>query len=172
MTYLFFWGHQPLPDGLLGPSCLSQWWPAEFTVEGLRYRTAEHYMMWRKAMLFGDAVTAELILAADHPREVKELGRRVSNFDELLWQEIRFEAVVEGNLAKFSQSEGLRDYLCGTGDEMIVEASPVDRVWGIGMAADDPRAVDPAQWEGLNLLGFALMDVRSTLQSQSPRLGP
>lgn len=161
--YLYFWGHQPRPDGRLGPSCLSQWWQVEFILDGVRFLSAEHYMMWRKAMLFGDAATAERIIATNEPRDVKKLGRQVADFDETTWDTVRYEAVVAGNFAKFSQNVGLRDYLCATGDQVIVEASPVDPVWGIGLAADDPRAANPAQWEGLNLLGFALMDVRSAL---------
>ncbi|MGW7001733.1 NADAR family protein [Streptomyces sp. NPDC054933] len=161
--YLMFWGHRPRPDGSVGPGCLSQWWPAEFTVDGVRYPTAEHWMMAGKARLFGDEETAAEVLAAGHPNEAKSLGRQVRGFDEELWARHRWDLVVEGNLAKFGQDPALRAFLVGTGSRVLVEASPLDRVWGVGLAADDERAADPARWRGLNLLGFALMETRSRL---------
>jgi ribA/ribD-fused uncharacterized protein len=161
--YLWFWGHRPQRDGSIGAGCLSQWWPAGFTVDGRTFRTAEHYMMWRKAMLFGDTEMATRILAAGHPRAAKMLGRRVSGFDEKIWAEQRFAIVTEASRAKFGQNDDLRAWLIGTGRRVLVEASPTDRVWGIGLTAADPRAADPAQWRGLNLLGFALMRARSDL---------
>ncbi|MFI9503935.1 NADAR family protein [Nocardia sp. NPDC052566] len=163
VEYLPFWGHQPQRDGRIGQGCLSQWWPAEFVVDGVRFATAEHYMMWRKAMLFDDAATAALVLAAAEPKQAKELGRQVARFDGQVWEAARFDIVVAGNTAKFGQHEPLKEYLLGTGERVLVEASPVDRVWGIGLAADNPRAVDPARWRGLNLLGFALMQARAAL---------
>jgi ribA/ribD-fused uncharacterized protein len=166
VKYLFFWGHRPQPDGRVGSGCLSQWWPADFTVDGVRFRTAEHYMMWRKALLFGDTVMAERILAAAHPRDVKMLGRGVAGFDDRKWVTERFEIVVTGSLAKFGQSDELRSWLLGTGERVLVEASPTDRVWGIGLAASDQRASNPARWRGLNLLGFALMRAREQLRSR------
>jgi ribA/ribD-fused uncharacterized protein len=163
VKYLMFWGHQPRRDGSIGAGCLSQWWPASFTVDGVRFRSAEHYMMWRKATLFGDLDSAARIVAAGHPRDAKELGRRVSGFDEQTWADRRFEIVVEASRAKFGQHPDLRDWLVGTSDRVLVEASPHDRVWGIGLAATDERAADPRQWQGLNLLGFALMQTRAEL---------
>jgi ribA/ribD-fused uncharacterized protein len=124
---------------------------------------AEHYMMWGKAMLFGDAATAERVLAAAEPKQAKALGREVRDFDQRRWEEHRLDIVVAGNTAKFGQHENLRQFLVGTGDQVLVEASPLDRVWGIGLSADDPRATDPDQWQGLNLLGEALMKVRAAL---------
>ena len=161
--YLLFWGHQPSPAGGAGKGCLSQWWPAAFTVDGVRYATAEHYMMAAKATLSGDAEAVAKILAAPHPGEAKALGRQVRGFDEQRWAEHRFEAVIAGNTAKFSQHPQLRDFLAQTGSRVLVEASPHDRVWGIGLTADDERAASPASWLGLNLLGFALMEVRQRL---------
>jgi ribA/ribD-fused uncharacterized protein len=95
---------------------------------------------------------------------VKALGRGVRGFEELIWRQHRVSIVVEGNYAKFSQSEPLRDFLIGTKHRVLVEASPVDKIWGIGLAGDDPRAENPLEWRGLNLLGFALMDVRERLR--------
>jgi ribA/ribD-fused uncharacterized protein len=166
VKYLFFWGHRPQPDGSVGAGCLSQWWPAEFTVDGVLFRTAEHYMMWRKATLFGDTTTAGRILAAGHPRDAKMLGRGVAGFDDRKWAAERFEIVVAGSLAKFGQHADLGGWLTGTGDRVLVEASPTDRVWGIGLAASDERAPAPARWRGLNLLGFALMRARQQLRSR------
>lgn len=163
VEFLFFWGHRPERDGRVGPGCLSQWWPAAFEVDGRTFTTAEHYMMWRKAMLFGDEASAEKVLGAGHPKRAKEIGRGVRGFDETRWRESRYEIVLAGSLAKFGQHPELRDYLLGTGERVLVEASPLDRVWGIGLAADDPAAADPARWRGLNLLGFALTEARGLL---------
>ncbi|MET8795630.1 NADAR family protein [Nocardia sp. NPDC004568] len=166
VKYLPFWGHRPRSDGAIGAGCLSQWWPAEFTVDGQVFPTAEHYMMWRKAVLFDDGGIAAAVLAALSPGEAKSLGRRIGGFDEELWELHRFGIVVAGSTAKFGQHEPLRRFLLDTGDRVLVEASPVDRVWGIGLAADDPRAEDPTRWKGSNLLGFALMEARSALRMQ------
>ncbi|WP_320064208.1 NADAR family protein [Micromonospora sp. RTGN7] len=164
VKYLRFWGHRPGRDGAIGPGCLSQWWPAPFTVDGRVFDTAEHWMMWRKAVLFGDDEVAQRVLTVGHPQQAKTLGRRVRGFDETRWAAHRYDIVVAGGIAKFAQHDDLRAFLLGTGDRVLVEASPVDRVWGIGLAADDPDAQDPARWRGENLLGFALMDARSTLR--------
>lgn len=163
VKFLFFWGHQPERDGGVGKGCLSQWWPAAFVVDGQKFATAEHYMMWRKAMLFGDDASAERILGVGHPRQAKELGRGVLGFDQSRWEACRYEIVVAGNVAKFGQHPDLHRFLLNTGQRVLAEASPLDRVWGIGLAADDPDAGDPARWRGLNLLGFALMQARAVL---------
>ncbi|GGN28234.1 hypothetical protein GCM10011609_84140 [Lentzea pudingi] len=165
MKYLFFWGHQPERDGGTGKGCLSQWWPCTFVVDGQTFTSAEHYMMWRKALLFGDDAIAARVLAARTPGEAKALGREVAGFSDPDWVSARLQIVVDGNLAKFGQDPALRSYLLGTGSRVLVEASPQDRVWGIGLVASDPRASDPAQWLGLNLLGEALMQVRAQLAS-------
>ncbi len=164
--YLLFWGHQPPPSGGVGKGCLSQWWPAEFTVEGVAYASAEHYMMWAKAMLFGDAEVADQIRQAPHPGAAKALGRQVRGFDDKRWADRRFDLVVTANMAKFGQHAELREFLLSTGQRVLVEASPQDRIWGIGLTADDERAGSPATWLGLNLLGFALMEVRHQLAAQ------
>jgi ribA/ribD-fused uncharacterized protein len=167
VKYLCFWGHRPQRDGSVGPGCLSQWWPAPFEVDGLRFATAEHYMMWRKATLFGDVEAAERIQAAGHPHRAKALGRQVREFDQPTWERHRFDIVVVGSVAKFGQHDGLRGFLLGTGERVLVEASPTDRIWGIGLAASDERATDPKAWRGLNLLGFALMRARTMLREQA-----
>src|SRR5579859_2478675 len=163
--YLLFWGHRPPAGGGVGQGCLSQWWPAAFAVDGLVYPSAEHFMMAAKALLFGDAEMAGRIRAAPHPRAAKELGRSVRGFAEQRWAERRFDLVVTGNLAKFGQHPELSDYLLTTGSRVLVEASPCDRIWGIGLAADHEDATSPERWRGLNLLGFALMEVRQQLRT-------
>jgi ribA/ribD-fused uncharacterized protein len=164
VRFLHFWKHDA-PGAPAGRGSLSQWAPIGFTVDGTRFDTAEHYMMWSKAVLFGDTATAARILAAGHPGEVKSLGREVRGFDETRWKRERFDIVVRGNEAKFGQRDDLRDYLIGTGEHILVEASPMDRIWGIGLSARDASADEPALWRGLNLLGFALMRVRTNLAS-------
>lgn len=163
LKYIYFWGHQPKKDGSIGKTCFSQWFESSFTLGGITYLTAEHYMMAEKARLFEDQETLNQIIAAKSPALAKKLGREIRNFDDRLWDVRRFNAVVEGNLAKFSQNASLRDFLLKTEDRVLVEASPVDKVWGIGMAEDHPEIENPAMWQGLNLLGFALMEVRRQL---------
>jgi ribA/ribD-fused uncharacterized protein len=120
--------------------------------------------MAEKAILFGEVETRDRILEAPHPDVAKKLGRGVRNFDEEKWDRARFGLVVRGNLAKFGQNPELAEFLLNTGNRVLVEASPVDQIWGIGLAADDPRAEAPGEWKGLNLLGFALMEVRQMLR--------
>ncbi|WP_338701066.1 NADAR family protein [Streptomyces sp. Q6] len=163
VKYLYFWGHTPREDGTLGPSCLSQWWPSPFTVDGVEYATAEHWMMAGKARLFADAEAERAAITAGHPAQAKKAGRLVRGFDDTVWERERFAVVVEGSVHKFASDPALRGYLLTTGDRVLVEASPVDRVWGIGLAADDPAAQDPRRWRGPNLLGFALMEARARL---------
>ncbi|MFD0317563.1 NADAR family protein [Streptomyces flavalbus] len=168
IKYLHFWGHRPTADGRVGASCLSQWWPSPFEVDGVRYATAEHWMMAAKARLFGDADAERAALAAGHPSEAKKAGRLVRGFEEAVWRRERLALVTEGNVHKFAAHTELREYLLRTGDRVLVEASPVDRVWGIGLAATDEGASDPERWRGENLLGFALMAARERLRGDRP----
>lgn len=163
VKYLFFWGHQPNPNGELSKSCFSQWYEASFELGGVKYPTAEHYMMAEKARLFKDDNILAQILAAGHPGEAKKLGRLVKGFKLEVWLEHRFEIVVKGNVAKFEQSNKLREFLINIGNRILVEASPRDRIWGIGLGKDNPDAENPYKWRGENLLGFALMEVRNIL---------
>ncbi|HSI64337.1 MAG TPA: NADAR family protein [Candidatus Saccharimonadia bacterium] len=163
--WLFFWGHQPTGNGVLTSTCFSQWWEAHaFAVDGVLYPTAEHYMMAEKARLFGDEGALKSILNAKSPASAKALGRKVARFDEQVWRSARWDIVVRGNLAKFGEHTDLRVFLLNTGDKVVVEASPFDRIWGIGMMAKDAAAENPQNWKGLNLLGFALMEVRERLR--------
>ncbi len=120
-------------------------------------------MMWRTALLFGDSAHTQQILQARSPAQAKALGRQVQHFDEALWAEHRWETVVSASVAKFASDSDLRAFLVGTGRRVLVEASPVDRIWGIGLAADSDFSSVPQRWRGLNLLGFALMEAQDQL---------
>ena len=163
IDFLHFWGHRPNKDGSVGQGCLSQWWPQPFTVDGVSYASAEHWMMAGKARLFGDDEGLAAVLAAASPGAAKAAGRRVRGFDESRWVAARYGIVVAGNRAKFGQHPPLRAVLLATGRRVLVEASPYDRICGIGMAASHPDAHTPSRWRGRNLLGFALMLARDRL---------
>ena len=162
VKYVFFWGHKKPKSGI-SKSCFSQWYESEFILDNKRYQTAEHFMMAEKARVFGDMESEEKILKAGNPGKAKKLGRSVLGFDERVWCEKRFEIVVNANMAKFSQNHELGEFLLNTGNRVLVEASPVDKIWGVGLAEDSDAINNPNKWKGLNLLGFALMEVREKL---------
>lgn len=162
IEFLFFWGHTVKEE--ITKACFSQWFPFQFEENGIEYQTAEHYMMAGKAKLFNDNETLEEILKSDSPNQAKKLGRKVKNFDPKLWNEQKYEIVKRANLLKFSQNQKFKDFLLSTNDKILVEASPYDTIWGIGMLETDPKAANPIQWDGENLLGFALMEVRDELR--------
>ena len=161
--YQFFWGHTPKVPGQVDQSCLSNWFPAAFTLDGVHYPTTEHYMMAEKARLFGDHECLERILDSKSPGAAKRLGRQVKDFNDQEWIANRFEIVTAGNVGKFRQNGEMGNLLIQTGSKVLVEASPRDSIWGIGMGRDNSKATDPRQWNGLNLLGFALMEARARL---------
>ncbi|MBX3232688.1 MAG: NADAR family protein [Labilithrix sp.] len=163
VDFFLFYGHTPKVEGAIDRSCLSQWYPAAFEVDGVRYATAEHFMMAEKARLFRDDEALGRILEAATPSEAKRIGRSVRNYDDQAWGRARTHAVVKGNVAKFDQDTALRELLRSTGAAILVEASPRDRIWGIGMGASNPDATNPARWRGQNLLGFALTEARAQL---------
>jgi ribA/ribD-fused uncharacterized protein len=163
LKILPFWGHKPTASGAIGTGCLSQWWPSAFTVDEVTYPTAEHWMMAGKARLFADEDGVAAVLAAKSPGAAKAAGRKVRGFDEQRWTDARYDLVVAGNLARFGQHADLRAFLVATEGKILVEASPYDRIWGIGMAPTNQDVRRPSAWRGLNLLGFALMDVRDQL---------
>src|SRR5580704_5699560 len=133
-------------------SPFSQWHPCTFVVDGRTFSCAEQFMMHGKALLFGDAKVAAQIWATDAPKQHKALGRKVAGFDDTRWRAAREAIVAAGSRAKFTQNRALLELLLATRGTTLVEASPYDRIWGIGLAASDPRAQDPATWRGQNLL--------------------
>lgn len=160
--YLFFWGHTA-KDGEITETCLSQWWMCPFVIDGITYSCAEQYMMAEKARMFHDEAMLEMIMKAEYPKEMKGYGRAVQNFDEKQWNSAAYSIVKKGNRAKFSQNPELWNFLKQTKGRILVEASPRDRIWGIGMGKSNPKAQDPLLWRGKNLLGFALTEVRDSL---------
>lgn len=163
LKYIFFWGHTPQRKDQVDKSCFSNWFPMPFTIDNITYATAEHYMMAQKALLFNDQEYHDKIIHCKTPAEAKKLGRKVRNFDEATWKEHRFEIVVKGCTAKFSQNASLKEFLQQTGTRILVEASPYDRIWGIGLAKTNEKIYDPNNWKGINLLGFALMEARQQI---------
>lgn len=167
LKYIFFWGHTPSPDGNITKTCFSQWFNCNFTVDGVEYHTAEQYMMSQKALLFGDTEVNNEIMSAKHPKQFKALGRKIRHFDGNIWNEKKTDIVIRGNYAKFSQNPELKDFLLSTGKRILVEASPYDKIWGIGMKADNKGVENPLNWNGENLLGFCLMEVRDILLEEN-----
>ncbi len=163
--FVFFWEAGKNTKLLENPTknCLSQWAMCNFEVDGVTYNCAEQYMMAEKARIFGDEEVRAQILATDSPETIKKLGREVKGFDSEVWNQHKFNVVVKGNLAKFSQNPPLMEFLKKTGSAVLVEASPYDKVWGIGMKEGDKDIEDAEKWFGINLLGFALMVVRDQL---------
>lgn len=164
LKYVFFWGHGKTSDESITKTCLSQWWDCSFTVDGIEYNTAEQYMMAQKAVLFGDEKIRASIMAASHPKQYKDLGRKISGFKQDVWDKNCCDIVVKGNVAKFSQNEDLKAFLLNTNTRVLVEASPYDKIWGIGMGADDTRCENPTLWNGTNFLGFCLMEARDIIR--------
>lgn len=162
-SFVYFWGHEE-KDGEVTKACFSQWYPCHFVIDGIRYNCAEQYMMAEKARIFHDEITRKKILQATDPSVIKKLGREVQNFDAAIWDVESYNVVVRGNVAKFSQNEDLRKVLTATGMSVLVEASPYDTIWGIGMNQADAEKVLPYRWKGSNKLGFALMKVRDEVK--------
>lgn len=163
LRFLFFWKHLPSNDGNITKSCFSQWFEIDFVIDNQVYKTAEHWMMAEKARIFNDEEIRQKILTVHHPHEAKQLGRAVKNFNPAIWDAHKFEIVVKGNYHKFYQHETLKLFLLNTKNRILVEASPRDKIWGIGMSENDEKVRNPNLWKGQNLLGFALMQVRDRL---------
>lgn len=149
-THTFFW-----------KSKLGQWNMLPFIDDdGVQYNCAEQYMMAKKAILFKDTETYKLIMSEENPAKQKKLGRIIKNFDLKVWNKHCSEIVYQGNFLKFSQNKELFDILMKTPQTIFVEASPFDRIWGVGLGEDDPLILDPKNWKGLNLLGKVLTKLR------------
>jgi len=150
-SYHFFWR---------GP--FSNWHKSEFYDRGIKFNCVEQYMMAAKAMLFSDTVTHHDIMKQTDPRNMKALGRRVKGYNDMEWDYFKENIVFRGLLCKFSQNPDLRIELLSTGNKMLVEASPYDRVWGIGFGEAEALA-NKSKW-GENLLGKLLTEVKFMLQ--------
>lgn len=153
--YVFFWD---------GP--FSQWYPSQFTIGANTYNCAEQFMMHSKALLFNDEKTARKIMLSDSPREQKKLGRQVNGWNDDIWLMFREGVVLTASLAKYSQNNLLKETLLYTEDRVLVEASPYDKVWGIGLLEDDDDCLDPTKWKGLNLLGMILTRTKFILRNE------
>ena len=151
--YVFFWN-----------GVFSQWYPSKFVIEGVEYNCCEQYMMSQKALLFNDLEINKMIMYSKSPDEQKGFGRRVKGFDKDKWEAVCREIVFDANMAKFSQNPKMLEELMDTKDLEIVEASPYDKIWGIGLHETDPKALDKSQWQGTNWLGEAIMSVREKLR--------
>lgn len=151
--FLFFYGDY-----------LSQWYGSPFIDEdGVQFTCCEQYMMFNKAMLFGDEAIADKIMQTSYPRDQKVLGRKVRNFDVGIWADRSFDIVYNGNILKFSQNDSLKQRLLSETANIFVEASPYDKIWGIGKGVNVQEIDDPHCWDGLNMLGFAITKVRDKL---------
>ncbi|MDD6461938.1 MAG: NADAR family protein [Bifidobacteriaceae bacterium] len=142
---------------------LSNWYSSQFVVDGVEFSSMEQYMMYRKAVCFHDAKTAQEILGTDDVARIKALGRLVTDYDDHMWNGVRQIEVYRGLVAKFEQNKELGERLAATGDALLAECAVKDRVWGIGLSMHDPERLDPTAWRGQNLLGYALMEVRGRL---------
>lgn len=155
--FVFFWKPDQ-PNGYLG-----NWFNAPFHANGIHFYTSEHYMMYHKALLMGDQEIANAIIQNPDPSTAKKLGSRVKPWNEEIWIRERCRIMYEACYAKFSAHLGLRNLLIATGDAVIAEASPLDKIWGIGIGVTNKDSANPQQWKGLNLLGKVLMKVREDL---------
>ncbi|MFQ0970952.1 NADAR family protein [Gilliamella sp. BG1] len=144
---------------------LSQWYPCHFVINEIAFTSAEQWMMYSKALLFKDIESANAILSIPSSKMQKKLGQTVRNFDENIWNKHKKEIVFEGNYAKFSQNDELKKYLLSTKDKVLAEASPYDKIWGIGLSIDDEMRFNMTKWRGKNLLGDVLMQVRKALKA-------
>lgn len=142
---------------------LSNWYLSPFVVDGISFSSMEQFMMYRKAVCFGDSDNAAQILKTEDVAAIKELGRQVSGYDESLWNGIRQIVVYQGLYEKFAQNKYLKELLLGTGGAVLAECAVKDKIWGIGLSMKDPDRLDRTKWKGQNLLGYALMMVRERL---------
>jgi len=152
-SHVFF--HQEWP---------SQWFPAKFVVHGLEYNCCEQYMMAEKARLFNDIKKAEQIMKSHNPAVMKKLGQAVRGFKQHVWDQQREKIVFEGNYARFSQDKKYKKKLLETGDRLLVEASPKDKIWGIGLATTNKDIHREKKWPGLNLLGKCITAAREMIK--------
>jgi len=160
LEFIFFWKPGDAPY-----DCFGQWQPSEFREEIFSYSCAEQYMMAKKAQIFEDEEIKKMIMETADPKQIKSLGRKVKNFDEKTWDKLKYSVVLNGNYHKFAQNKEMREMLLSTDNKILVEASPLDTIWGIGYSFENPNSANPKHWRGLNLLGFALMEVRDEIKN-------
>lgn len=165
----FFWGHTPKVEGVVDKSCLSNWYPASFKVGKTTYNCVEQYMMAQKAKLFKDDEHYNNIMQSTDPKKIKWYGRMVRGFEYQTWEDHKVKIVMEGCKAKFDQNPELKEYLMSVKTGVFVEASPYDRIWGIGLKETDDRAKTPAEWCGENLLGFILTEIRDGYKKEDKK---
>ena len=146
---------------------LSNWYPSPFTLAGQHFTSVEQYMMYRKAITFGDAKTAQAILSTDNVGKIKALGRSVLGYSDIVWNGIRQIVVYRALLEKFRQNPDLKVQLLATHPHTLAECALQDKIWGIGMTMHDEYRFEPDLWPGQNLLGFTLMTVREELSKES-----
>lgn len=145
---------------------LSNWYPSDFTLDGMQFSSAEQYIMYRKCMTFGDTATAKKVMETDDPAQQQALARNAKGYHDVVWGGLRQVILMRALVAKFTQNEELRDALLDTGDDYLVECAHNDKLWACGERLDGSARLDIARWSGKNILGFALMEVRNMLQSQ------
>lgn len=145
----------------------SQWSACKFTVWGIEYNCCEQYMMACKARMFGDTKSLDIIMGTTSPKDQKAEGRKVENFDVDKWNVMAKDFVFMGNYAKFTQDEDLLKTLMATEGTTLVEASPRDTIWGIGLGADNPKSQNRATWRGTNWLGEVLTNVRTYIKGEN-----
>lgn len=145
---------------------LSNWYYSDFIVDGVKFNSIEQYMMYSKAMVFGDTGRAQQIMNTRDFSLMKQLGRQVRGYNDAHWSSIRYEVVKAGVLAKFVQNPGLAEKLLNTGNRLLAECAARDLVWGIGYGMTAPKRLDPSCWRGQNLLGKALMEVREFIRNK------
>lgn len=154
--YVFFWG-----------GTFSNWFKSDFVIDGVTYNCAEQYMMLKKALMFGDYESAKKIMNTKDPKRQKSFGRAVSGFDRELWNEHCKKIVYDANMAKFTQNSDILKKLLDTGSKEFCEASPYDKIWGVGLISDDPDIDNKDNWKGLNWLGEVLTNVRNDIRNSA-----
>jgi len=141
----------------------SNFYSCKFVVDDIEFNTSEQYFMYQKALFFNDIKKANEILQSKNPVKQKLLGRQVKNYSDPLWNEVRYENMLDGCRAKFTQNQRLKKILLDTNNLTIVEASPTDKIWGVGLAINNSLVLHKENWQGLNLLGEVLMELRTNL---------
>jgi ribA/ribD-fused uncharacterized protein len=154
-NYVFFWG-----------GTMSQWCPSFFIIDGVEYNCTEQYMMAKKALMFNDFDAYREIMLEEEPATQKAIGKTVIGFNKEKWEKYCIDIVTDGNYAKFTQNPKMKEELLASGDREIVEASPEDKIWGIGLHETNPYVLDKSKWQGTNWLGIAIMRVRERIRNE------